>query len=123
MYEQHFYAEDRFLGSVVRPAMIVRAERQPPYSYAYFCPKCGELWAKCPVKPLGVLGELVEVNQWQIQGGYCRYHPGPSPFTVAGSLLLSWEPEYTNLLLSCPDVVEWECQRHLEFIERRIAND
>jgi hypothetical protein len=121
MYEQHFYVEGTFLGSVVRPAMIVHAERQPPYSYVYLCPDCGEVWARCPVKRTDY--DPPRESKWQVQGGYCRQHPGPSPFTVAGSLLLSWEPEYSNLLLSCPDVVKWEFERHMEFIERRIAND
>lgn len=103
MYEQSFYVNDRFLGSVVRPAMLVHAERQPPYSYAYFCPDCGDIWARCSVTDSG----NDKPRKWVIQGGYCQLHPGPSPYTVAGSLLLSWEPEYSTLLLSCPDVVKW----------------
>lgn len=116
MYEQSIFIGSTFLGSFVRPAMLVHAERQPPYSYAYFCPTCGEVWARCPTKILGGSAE----NKWQIQGGHCQLHPGPSPFTVAGSLLLSWEPEFSQLLLSCPDVVKWEFDRHMEFIERRL---
>ena len=119
MYEQHFYCEGAFLGSVVRPAAIVHGERQPAYSYAYFCPDCGEVWARCPVTDSNGF-----VNKWQVQGGYCRKHPERSnPFSVAGSLMLAWEPEYCELLLSCPDVVKWEMARHLEFTERKIAND
>ena len=118
MYDQHFHVEGRFLGSVTRPATIVHAERQPPYSYAYFCPDCGNLWAKCPVSDTNG-----RVMKWQIQGGHCKDHPGPSAFTVAGSLLLAWEEEYSALLLSCPDVVKWEFDRHMEFIERRITNE
>jgi hypothetical protein len=116
MYEQSIYIEGRFLGSFIRPAAIVHAERQQPYSYAYFCPECGEVWARCPVQRIG---DNLSRSMYQIQGGYCRRHVGPSPFTVAGSLLLSWEPEYSNLLLSCPDVVRWEWKRHNEFFERR----
>ena len=114
MYDQSIHIEGRFLGSFVRPAAIVHAERQPPYSYAYFCTDCGEVWAKCPVTDSNGA-----VSKWQIQGGQCRKHPGPSPFVVAGSLLLSWEPEYSSLLLSCPDVVQWEYDRHMAFFERR----
>lgn len=118
MYEQFVYVNDRFLGSFPRPSVFVHAERQPAYSYAYFCPNCGDIWARCPVTASNGF-----VNKWTIEGGYCREHPGPSPFTVAGSLLLSWEPDYSNLLLSCPDVVRWEFDRHMEFAKRRIAND
>lgn len=114
MYEQSIHVEGRFLGSFIRPATIVHAERQPPYSYVYVCPECGDLWARCPVSDTD--GNM---SKFQVQGGYCRKHPGPSPFTVAGSLLLSWEPEYSSLLLSCPDMVLWEFNRHMEFFERR----
>lgn len=118
MFEQHFFIDSRFMGSVVRPAMIVHAERQPPYSVAYFCPHCGEVWARAVTT-----NGNGQVQKWEIGGGHCRLHPGPSPYTVPGSLLLAWEPEYNALLLSCPDVVKWEFDRHMEFIERRIAND
>ena len=120
MYEQHFYAEGAFLGSVVRPSVIVHGELQSPYSYAYFCPDCGEVWARCRAREIGKFHSA----KWQVQGGYCRKHPERSnPFSVAGSLMLAWEPEYCELLLSCPDVVKWEFDRHMEFIERKIAND
>ena len=118
MYEQSIYIEDRFLGSFCRPANIIHAERQPPNSYAYFCPTCGEVWARCPTTD-----NNGESRPWQIQGGHCRLHPGPSQFTVAGSLLLAWETEYSALLLSCPDIVRWEFERHMEYYQRRIGND
>ena len=119
MYEQHFYIEGEFAGSVARSSSIVHAERQHPYSYAYFCPICGGIWARCPVSEAN--GNIMK---WQVQGGYCRKHPERSnPFSVAGSLMLAWEPEYCELLLSCPDVVKWEMARHLGFIERKIANE
>ena len=114
MYEQLAYIGDRLLGSFQRPATIVHAERQPPYSLAYFCPECGDIWARCPV-----FDSNGRRTKWEIGGGYCMLHPGPSPFTVAGSLLLSWEPEYSALLLTLPEVVKWEFDRHMEFFERR----
>lgn len=119
MYEQSIFVGNRFLGSFVRPAMLVHGERQPPYSYAYFCPDCGEVWARCPTQSVGT----TQTEKWQVQGGHCKLHPGPSPFTVAGSLLLSWEPEYSSLLLSCPDVVRYEFDRHMEFNSRRMNSD
>lgn len=114
MYKHSLYLGPRFLDSFSRPAPIIHAERQPARSMAYFCPHCGEVWARAVVE--GCL-------QWDVSAVYCRDHPGPSPFVVAGSLLLSWDAEYTNCLLNCPDVVKWEFERHMEFYERRIAND
>ena len=113
-YEQSIWIGGNFYGGFVRSSMVIHAERQPPRSLAYFCPHCGEIWARA---------EIEGCTQWEIGGGYCKEHPGPSPFTVPGSLLLAWEPEYCELLLSCPDVVRWEMTRHLEFIERRICNE
>lgn len=121
MFEQHFYIANRFMGSVVRPHVVVHGERQPPYSYAYFCSVCGDVWAKCPVSEESGEGHLTSV--YQIQGGCCPAHASESPFVVPGSLMLSWEPEYNALLLSCPDVAKWELECHLDFIEQRIANE
>lgn len=118
MFEQHFYIADRFMGSVVRPHVVVHGERQPAYSYAYFCTHCGNVWARCPVTDSNGFQ-----NKWQVQGGCCPENENESPFVVPGSLLISWEPDYNSALLSCPDIVRWEMERHMEFIERRIAND
>jgi hypothetical protein len=110
MFDQGVIVEGRFLGSFIRGLKQVHAQFDPPFSYAYFCPTCGEVWARCPI----------EGRPFQIQGGYCRKHPGPSPYTVPGSLMLAWEPAYNDLLLSCPDVVAWEFNRHLDYAERNI---
>ena len=117
-YVQHIYVEGGYLGNIPRKKLFIHGELHEPQHYAYFCPSCGNLWARLPVD-----GTVTE-NWWRIVGGYCRKHPERSnPFSVAGSLMLGWEPEYCELLLSCPDVVKWEMARHLEFIERKIAND
>lgn len=120
MYKHSVYIRDsqgffQGTGLFTRQYLTIHGEKHAPKGSSYFCPKCGQIWAEVPVHCSNVMEEF------QVQGGYCKDHPGPSPFTVAGSLLLSWEPEYSALLLTCPDVVRWEFMRHLEFIERRIA--
>lgn len=114
MYDYRIWIKGEFLGGFPRQAVIVHAERQLPRSLAYFCPHCGKIWARA---------EVDGCTHWEIGGGYCKDHPGPSPYTVPGSLLLAWEPEYSALLLSCPDVVRWEFQRHMEHYQRRVGND
>lgn len=114
MFEQHFYIEGRFMGSVVRPHVVVHAERHPPLSIGYFCGQCGDIWAKSPVTPH---------QTWDLKWATCPKHVDENPNAVSGSLLSNWDNELNSLLLSCPDIVRWEFERHCEFIERRIAND
>jgi hypothetical protein len=106
---RHFYVEEQELGGAEDCMRFIHGQAQHPYSYAWFCPACGEVWARAPVSG---------AEKWIVQGGYCRKHPGPSPFTVAGSLMLSWEPEHNAMIQQLPDALEWEFERHLEFFER-----
>lgn len=110
MFTQQVYVEGTFMGSFERGLKQVHAQYDKPFSYAWFCPSCGDVWARA----------LIAGHDYQIQGGYCHRHPGPSPYTVAGSLLLAWDEPFNQLLLSCPDVVVWEARVHLQFASRSL---
>lgn len=116
MYDVHFHVTNRtgdnYLGSCVRGMVRVHAEYQPPYSHAWFCPDCGEVWGRAVV----VSGRYQ--GKFTIEGGQCDRHPGPSPYHVPGTMLLAWDNEFNNLLLSCPDAVKREFDLHIKFYER-----
>lgn len=118
MYDIHFHATNRngdnYLGSCVRGMIRVHAEYQPPYSHAWFCPDCGEVWGRAVV----VSGRYQ--GKFTIEGGQCDRHPGPSPYHVPGTMLLAWDDEFNNLLLSCPDAVKREFDLHMKFYERNF---
>lgn len=119
MYETEFWAEGAgYLGTVARGLVRVHAEYQPPYSHAWFCPDCGEVWAKASTYQSQPDEELTPDNKYTIEGGQCSKHPGPSPYHVPGTMLLAWDDEFNNLLLSCPDAVKREFDLHMKFYER-----
>lgn len=105
MYPQHFIVEGKYLGTAQRKLSIVHHEVQAPYSYAYFCPHCAELWARCPVE---VPSGHAPFQVWSIP---CRKHPIDS-LRVPGSLFLEWDKTFNNCL---PEgVLRWELDRHLD---------
>lgn len=112
MFDQAFYVQDLFRGSVTRGLVRVHAEYQKPYSYAWFCPDCGEVWAKAPVT------DNHGTSKYTIEGGQCWMHPGPSPYHVPGTMLVAWDDTFNELLLSCPDLVKREFDLHMKFYER-----
>jgi hypothetical protein len=117
MFTQHLTVHGQYLGSIHRGLTRVHSDMLRPVSYAYFCPDCGEVWAQAAMetKPNGGKGK------WCVWTVPCRYHPGLSPFSVAGSLLLSWEHDYNEALLTSLEAARWEMDRHLELFDRKIA--
>ena len=121
MYETSLWvnnAGDGYLGGFPRTNVRVHAEYQPPYSHAWFCPDCGEVWAKAETCVTGT----DTPNKFTIEGGQCEFHPGPSPYHVPGTMLLAWDEDFNQLLLSCPDAVKREFDLHMKFYERSFTN-
>ena len=122
MYDIAFYEgqvfQSKYLGCAMTGNKRVHAEYQPPYSHAWFCPECGNLWAKSIVKK----AYTDDTQKYTIEGGYCELHPGPSPYHVPGTMLLAWDEEFNQLLLSCPDAVKREFALHMKFYERSFTN-
>jgi hypothetical protein len=59
-----------------------RAGHYAPESLAYFCPTCGEIWARIAV------ADAI----WQTYRAYCEQHPAPW-YMPAGSIILPWVEE------------------------------
>jgi hypothetical protein len=105
-YTQHIIVEGRHLGTTERPPALVMGQFQRPISYAFFCPCCAEIWARCPVE-----GQ----ERWMVQTIPCRKH-STSKYVVPGSLTLPWDGEFTTALPK--DALSWELERHLDHAER-----
>lgn len=116
MFTQHISVHGAYLGSIRRDLIRVHSDMLRPGSYAYFCPDCGQVWAQA-------LMEKTEgkSDKWCVWTVPCREHPGLSPFSVAGSLLLSWEPEYNEALFTSLEITQRELKIHLEFFDRKIT--
>lgn len=114
MFEQSFYIGERFMGSVARHEVRVHGEVQTPLSIGHFCETCGDVWAKGPVTPH---------RAWDLKWSLCPDCRQHGVDHIRGSLLSRWDHEYNSLLLSCPDIVKWEWERHMDYYQRRIEND
>lgn len=109
-YPQHFIIEGKHLGTALRSKAIVHAQMEIPYSYAYFCPCCAEVWARCPVEcPEGHSPFQV----WEVP---CKKHFTDN-LRIPGSLWLSWDKTYND---SFPEgMVKWELDRCLDYAESK----
>jgi hypothetical protein len=112
-YQQHFFVEGRHLGTVERLPIAVHAEFCPPRSTAYFCPKCAEIWARCPVE-----GHTAGLGKWSVEWAvlslYCRKH-SDIHWHVPGSLMNSLDGVFNSVLPEA--VLRWELARHFEYYD------
>lgn len=88
LHNQDFWAEGKFLGRSQRADELVHGQYRPPPSIAYFCPTCGEVWAR-----VVVAGQ--EFMVWTMS---CRKHQPPFRLTVAGSMLQLWNHDHNASL-------------------------
>ena len=107
MFTQDLYVNDKYLGSCTRDMCIIHAEQQVPYSYAWFCPECGEVWAKA----------IIKGQKFTVEGGYCEKHRSLSPYLVAGSMIVPWDKDFTKALFSLPEALKREFNLYLQFLE------
>lgn len=109
---QHFIVEGRYLGQAPRSRVMVHGEPQYPRPYAFFCPCCGDVWARCPIDGAP--------EDWMVWSLACRKHR-VGQLGVPGSLMLTWDAAFNKGFPQ--EVIEWEFERHLEFIEKEMKND
>lgn len=105
--KQHFFlAGGQFLGSADRKRELVeRSSIRAPQSYAFFCPTCAEVWARCPVEREDGTHEPFRA----ISRG-CKQHTQHG-MEVGGSLWLTWDETFSNCLPE--EVVRRELELHL----------
>ena len=113
---QLFFIGNKLLGETSRQLVYVHGELQCPASYLWFCPYCGEVYARAPVMLPGNEGK---VSKWQALCHACprcdapRYH---SLESVPGSLWLSWDEDY---LAALPNpVLQREAALHFAYYDR-----
>ena len=82
---QHFIIGGQYFPAADRTLAITHAQAHTPYSYAFCCPKCGEVWARA-----GVEGN----SQWSFLQRACSKHS--EGLQVPGSVWLSWDRDFTN---------------------------
>lgn len=110
-YQRAFFLEGQFKGIAEVPAtdLAELASYRRLRSTAYFCPTCGEVWARLALTYGG------EEVGWEVLTSPCRKHP-ESLLYPAGSLISFYlNPQALELLP--PDMVSWEFDRHLDYMD------
>ena len=107
---QLFFIEGKLLGEA--PRLLIRTDRDvwgAPLSRLFFCARCGEVFARCPV-----LKDDGEHSLWSPVYALCR-RCAPLGNLIPGSIWFYEEP----FVAAFPDaVLRWELERHLDYHER-----
>lgn len=107
---QHYFLEGKYLGNAPRGKVFVHGELQNPYSYLWFCCKCGEVYAKAPITP-----ESPSI-EWSSIRGVCRKHS--NGWQAPGALNLSWDRDFMAALPA--SVLTAELLAQIDFMEAKI---
>ena len=105
MPTQHFIILGQYFGACERPWIHVHESFEPPRSYAYLCPECGDVWAKA----------AIEHQTFLALHRACPKHRPRSGEQVSGSLWLEWDHPFTNCLP--PAVLRREFDLHINAME------
>jgi hypothetical protein len=98
IFTQQFIVRNKHLGSALRNFVRCHETWAAPSSYAYFCPVCAELWARCPV----VDNQSGKLIPFQVLSVECEQHHRPTSLTIPGTLHLTWDKDFTKAF---PDTV------------------
>jgi hypothetical protein len=83
-YTGWFQFRNQHLGTTKRSTEIIHGAVMAPRSLAFFCPECGEIWAR----------HYVEGQFWQTMALACDKHPPRHPAWVTGSMWIDWDKAY-----------------------------
>jgi len=110
--QQHFFIEGRYLGANQRRGVQLdfRSAYGNPLSKLFYCHRCGEVYARCPVEDSG--GRTAE---WTAVFGVCRKCPSYGD-RLAGSI---WHFEVEFVAAFNDAVLRWETDRHFEEWEKQ----
>lgn len=95
-YIRHFFVKGNWLGTVELYDVQVHEELHPPGSEAYFCPTCGDVWARFPV-----IDKMTNKTiKYLARAVHCEKDGG------TGELYAPWNPDFTSSLPN--DAVRYE---------------
>ena len=112
-YTQHFIVEGAYLGSALREKVNTHGTLTIPASCAFFCARCGDLWARCPVDGASPFEATCDWVVWHRPCRKCRPHSGEVP----GTLTLPWNSEFNAAFPL--ETLQRELNLHLQWWERQ----
>ena len=89
MFKQLLFIDGKCYGELSRKHELVGGTLQKPYSLAFYCRTCGDLW--CRARVLG------DKTQWMAYAVACRKHPEWS-FQPGGTIYLPWLTDFCEAL-------------------------
>ncbi len=100
---RHFFIDGQYLGTGPAADYAFRDERaRKPWATAYFCPICGEVWARI----------AIDGQQYHVYSLPCIKHIPKWEFTVYGSVWMDNERQLTDSFP--PAVLARELDIHLK---------
>lgn len=103
--KQHFTVGNKYYGNSDRKMSVTHAQAHVPYSYAFCCNRCGEVWARCGVEH--------PESRWQFMSKPCPSHS--EGLDVSGSLWIVWDREFNESLPH--ELLQRELEIHLTLWE------
>lgn len=114
-FTQAFFVEGHFYGSATRGLRQVDdrpGEYYFPESLLFFCDKCGEVFAKCPVVDKD--GKQV---RWRSIAGVCKKCPSDLTFRSPGTVWLSWDEGFADAMPK--ELLEKELINLIDFLDSK----
>jgi len=106
MPRQYFFHRGQLLGTVERKLLLVHWDLHQVRGTAFFCPKCSELWANCPV----------EGKESSVVMRPCEKHTPSHKFEEPGCFSLTWDKDFTEALP--PAVLRHEILLHFNYLAK-----
>lgn len=85
-WTQTWIINSKMLGQTPCKAEHVHSELHPPVSLAFFCPQCGEVWARRIITPS---------IRWNVLTRECNKHQAPRYCEPGGSIWINYNGDYT----------------------------
>lgn len=117
-YTQYFFINGKLLAETPRALTHSFDITHPPYSYAFFCRHCGEVYAKCPV-----VAEDGDVQPWSYWSRCCGRCAGKAAVVEgpAASIDLPWSADYTRDLPFA--VLQREVELYAQFVLNNLKKE
>lgn len=102
-WTQTWFLDGKCIGQAPCKAEHVRNEMHPPLSLAFFCPVCGDVWARRMIEP---------ATRWNVLTRECKKHPSPRYCEPQGSVWIEYDKDFLDNLPK--NILQYETLLRLE---------
>lgn len=116
-----FFSGSQYLGQGMLRLTFIKGELERPISRAFFCPICGEVWARVVVEG---------ASEFQSYTRTCARHDPRWSIEIPGSIWISWDRDFQDAFPSEAlkrevrlhlDHAQWDLQRGRQWQETTTA--